>query len=120
MLNLDREERLTKTLQAIVDEVYAKAGDMRTAARILGGIPHTRIGRAGRFNTPTLVQITRSGHAEAAPVALELLTVVLPRRKGLPLPDNWMDDPNNVIRLDKARPRNRTERELPVLVHAGL
>jgi hypothetical protein len=54
-------------------------------------------------------------------VALELLVVVLPHRKGLPaLPGDWRDDPDNVIRLDKARMRNRTERELPALVHAGL
>lgn len=121
MPNQDQEAMLTAKLQAIVDKVYEQAGDMRTAARILGGIPHTRIGRPGRFNTPTLIQISRSGHPEAAPVALELLAVVLPRRKGLPpLPGDWRDDPDNVIRLDKARPRNRTERELPALVHAGL
>jgi hypothetical protein len=113
------ERQLTDQLQKIIDQVYAETNDMRRAAALLGNIPHTRVTRPGRFNIPTLWQISMAIHAEAAETARLLLKLVLERRTRLDLPEDWMDNIENLIRLDLQRAK-RSNPELPLFRHAGL
>jgi hypothetical protein len=115
------EKELRAKLEAIIDEVYGQTNDMRRAAALLGNIPHTRLmeDRKGGFQVRTLRRMAKAEHREFARTASALLKLVLERQTRLDLPENWMDNIDNFIRLDPRRVK-RGDPVLPLLRHAGL